>query len=117
MPHAEPKKLPRQLVDDKINFGLPRLTIPKRLAAPTCSTTNLPSHIWTIACRQREIPKSSLYVEDEMASHSEKYSLAIYMGPDIVCPPHAKSLASVAIWMDTPFSEGEMSDSKRSRGS
>ena len=67
-----------------MSLGLPRLTIPKRLAASTYSNTNLPSHLWTIACMQRKTPKSSLYVEDWMASHSEKYSLAISRGPDIV---------------------------------
>ena len=34
----------------------------------------------------------------------------------MVCPPHAKSLASDAIRMDAPFWEGHISDSKRSRG-
>ena len=66
---------------------------------------------------QRETPKSSLYVENWMASHSENYSLAISKGPDKVWPPHAKSLASVAIRMDTPFIGGQISDSKRRRGS
>ena len=55
-------------------------------------------------------------MDDYTASHYEKYSLAISIGMVIVSPSHAKSLASVAIRMDTLFSEDHMSESKRRRG-
>jgi hypothetical protein len=66
------------------SLGLLLFTIPMRFIASTCKTTNLPSHLCTIDCKHRETPRSSLDVEDSLASHCENYSRAIYIGPVIV---------------------------------
>jgi hypothetical protein len=77
----------------------------------------LPMHRCTRAWRHRRTPKSSRKVEDSTLSSQVKYSLAMRSGPPRVWPPHAKSLASVATLIETPFWEGQISFSNLRRGS
>ena len=99
------------------NLVLPRFMMPRRFWASTCTPTSLPMHRCTKAWRHRRTPKISRKVENSTLSSQVKYSLAVKSGPPRVWPPHAKSLASVATLMETPFWERQFSVSNLRRGS
>ena len=98
------------------NLLLPRLIIPRRFRASTCTTTNLHMHRCTRAWRYRRSPNRSRNVEDSTHSSNVNYSLVITSGPPRVRPPNTKSLASVAIAIDTFFWEGQISVSNPRQG-
>jgi hypothetical protein len=82
------------------NLLLPRSVLPIKYWASTYTTTNLLMHMCTKARRHRRNPESSRKVEESILSLQVKCILALRSGPFILWPPHAKSLASVAIHLN-----------------